>query len=146
VAQAVEAEEALGPRGVTGFGAGRQLAHPAGPAEAVEQARRVGEGQVADGQTEDLMVEEGEGRVRFVEAVQGIRFGLGDVLQEAADVAGLEVAGVALVVEQDQAQRPVGEAFPGPVLAEVRLRDLADEVEETGGAGEGLGRAGVRWT
>jgi hypothetical protein len=109
VAQAVEAEEAPGPLGVTGFGVGRELAHPAGPAEAVEQARRVGPGQLADGQTEDLVIEEGRGRMCFFEAVQGIRFGLGDVPQGAANVAGLEVAGGAFVVDSPFIRPPLSQ-------------------------------------
>ncbi len=44
----------------------------------------------------------------------------------------MDVAGVKFVVEQDQSACPVGVAFPGAVLAEVRLRDLTDEVEGVG--------------
>ena len=60
-----------------------------------------------------------------------------------ADGAGVEVAGVALVVEQDQAACPVGVAFPRPLLAAARPRDLADEVEEARGLGGTV--AGKDW-
>lgn len=44
VAQAVKADETFGPRGVAVLGAGRELVDPTGPSQAIEQARRVGEG------------------------------------------------------------------------------------------------------
>ena len=122
--------EALGPGGVAVLGAGRELPDPTGAAEAVEEARRLGAGQLADRQAQDVMVEEGESGVGFFQGVQGIGFGVGDMLEEAADVAGRQVAGVAFAVEQDQAARPVGVALAGAVLAEARLRNLLDEVEE----------------
>jgi hypothetical protein len=103
VAQAVEANEAFGPGGVAVLGAGRELAHATGPPEPVEEAGRLGAGQLADRQAQDVMVEEGESGVGFFERVQGIFFGVGDVFEEAADVARGKVAGVAFVVEQDQA-------------------------------------------
>lgn len=86
----------------------------AGAAEAVEQPRRLGEGQFQGGQAEHVVVEEGERGVGLFQAVQGVRFGLADVVEGAADVAGREVARVALVVEEDQAAGPVGEALPRP--------------------------------
>jgi hypothetical protein len=68
------------------------LADAAGPAEAVEQARRLGERQLHAGQAEHLVVEEGERRVSLFQAGQGARLGLGDVREEAADVARRQVA------------------------------------------------------
>ncbi len=60
---------------------------------------------------------------------------MGDVFEEAADIPGEEVAGVALVVKEDEAPGPVGAAFAGPVLAEVGAGHLADKVEEAWGRG-----------
>jgi hypothetical protein len=133
--------EALGPGGVAVLGAGRELADATGPAEAVQQAGRLGEGERADVQAQDVPVQERQRRVRLLQAAEGVFFGLTDVFEEAADVAGREVAGVALAVKQDEAERPVGVAFAGSVLAEARPRDLADEVEQAGRLrGGGCGR------
>jgi hypothetical protein len=99
MAQPVEADEALGPHGVAILGARRELAYAAGPAEAVQQAGRFRAGQVADRQAQDVVIEEGKGRVGFLQLIQGLRFGLGHMLQEAEDVARRKVAGVADVVE-----------------------------------------------
>jgi hypothetical protein len=63
-------------------------------------------------------------------AAEGLLFGLGDVLQDAADVAGRQAAGVAFVVEQHQPAGPMLIACSGAILTEARARDLADEVEE----------------
>jgi hypothetical protein len=142
VAQAVEAEEALDPVGVTVSGAGREMADTAGATVAVEQARRVGEGQLEGGPSQDVVVEESERGVGLFQAVEGIGLGLGDVGEEAADVAGGQVARVALVGEEDEAAGPVGEALAGPVLAEARLRHLTDEVEQFRRLGRGPGRRG----
>lgn len=50
--------------------------------------------------------------------------------EEAADIDGVEVAGVALIVEQDEKAYPVGVAFARPRLAEALQGNLADEVEQ----------------
>jgi hypothetical protein len=67
----------------------------------------------------------------LIQTGQGILLGLGDVLQEAADVAGREVAGVTFVVKEDQTTRPVGGALTGTVLPEACQGHLADQVEQT---------------
>jgi hypothetical protein len=130
VAQAVKTNEAFGPVRVTILGARRELADATGATEAVEQARRVREGQVAQVQTQNLVKEEGEPRVGFFQTEQGILLGLGNVLQEAAHVTVRKVAGVPFIVEENQAARPVGAAFAGTVLAEACSGHLADEVEQ----------------
>src|SRR5262249_19775792 len=91
----------------------------------------------------DVVVEEREGGVRLFQAGERVLFGVGEVFEEAADVAGRKVAGVALAVEQDQAARPVGVAFAGAGLAETALGDLPNEVEQAGRLG--LGSAGLGW-
>ena len=88
VAQAVKADEAFRPVGITVFGAWRVLADATGAAESVEQAWRFGAGQFAHRQGENVVVEKGQGGVGFFQRVQGILFGLGDVFEEAADIAG----------------------------------------------------------
>jgi hypothetical protein len=55
--------------------------------------------------------------VCLLQAGEGILLGLGDVFEEAADVAGGQVTRVALAVEQDEAARPVGVPFAGALLA-----------------------------
>jgi len=132
VPQAVEADETLRPHGIAVLGVGRKLADATGPAQAVEQAGRVGEGEFANIQAEHVVVEEGQGRVGLFQAGQGVLFGVRDMLEEAANIGGEEVAGVAFVVEEDEAVRPVGVAFPRPRLAETLEGDLSNEVEETG--------------
>jgi hypothetical protein len=106
------------------------LADATGPAKAIEQAGRLGARQFADGQAEDIVVEEGEGSLGFFQGVERVLFRLGDVFEEAADISGRKVPGVAFGVEQDQAACPASVAFPGTVLGKARPRDLADEVEE----------------
>jgi hypothetical protein len=130
VAQAVEADEALGPLGVAVLGAGRELADATGPGEAVQQAGRFWAGQVAHGQAEHVVVEEGEGRVGLFQAGQGILLGLGEVFEEAADVAGRQVAGVALVVEEDEPTHPFDILLDRLGPAEVGERRLAKLIEQ----------------
>jgi hypothetical protein len=113
------------------------VADAAGPAEPVQQAWRIREGEFADVQAEDILIKECQGGMGFLQAGQGILFGLGNVLQEAAYVPGGKIAGVALVVEQHQAARPVGTAVPRAGLAEAGLSHLPDEVEQTGRLGRG---------
>jgi hypothetical protein len=115
--EAVEADETLGPGGIAILGTRRELADATAAAQAVEQARRLGAGQFPDGEAEDVVVEEGEGGVGFFQPIERILLGLGDVLEEAADVAGRKITGVAFVVEQDEAARPVGAAFARAVLS-----------------------------
>ncbi len=149
VAQAVKADVALGPVGIAVFGARRELADAASAAEAVEQPRRLGEGQVADVESKDVAVEEGEGGMGLFETGEGILFGSGDVFEEAADVAGQEVARVAFAVEEDEAARPGHEAFGGSLLSQAFQRDLANEIEEARGLGRRTGGQGWRghgWT
>jgi hypothetical protein len=88
VAQPVEADEPLGPVGVAVLGARREQANTAGAAEAIEQSRRIGKGQLAHVEGEDVMEEEGEGGVGFFKTVQRVFFGLRDVFEELADIAG----------------------------------------------------------
>lgn len=76
------------------------------------------------------MVEEGEGRVSFVQAGQRVFFGVGDVFEKSADVAGGKIARVAFVVKEHETERPVGAAFAGAVLTEALARHVADEVEQ----------------
>ena len=97
VAHAVEADELLDPVGVGVRGAGRVMAKDAGAAQAVEQARRLGQGQIADVDAEDMLVEEGESGVGFVQTGQRVFFGVGDVVEESPDVVEREVAGVAFM-------------------------------------------------
>ncbi len=85
------------------------------------------------------MVKEREGGVGFGEAVDGVLVGVGDVVEETVDVTGLEVAGMAFVVEQDQGAGPVDMAFRGPILAEPVAGELTDEVKEARRLGGGLG-------
>ena len=91
----------------------------------------------------DVAVEEGESGVSFFQAGEGILLRLGDVLEEASDITGLEVVRMALVVKENQTARPVGMAFAGAVLAEAVESDLADEVEQARRLGrcQGGGRA-----
>ena len=98
--------------------------------EAIEQAWRLGTGQFADGQAENIMVKKGPSRVRLFQAVEGILFRVGNVLfEESAHVARRQLAWVAFVVKENEATRPVGVALPRPVLAKTCLRDLPDEIE-----------------
>ena len=144
MAQAVEADEAFGPGGVAVLGAGRELADATGPAEAVEQTGRLGAREVADIQAEDVVVEEGEGGGGLFQAGQRVFLSVGDVFEEAADVTGRKVAGVAFGVEKDEAACPGSEAIPRTVLAEAGPRDLANEVQEPRRLGRGRALAG--WT
>src|SRR5271156_3873361 len=64
-----------------GEGAGQELADATDEPEAVEQARRVREGQIAQVQAQNLVVQEGERRVGFFQTGQSILLGLGHVLQ-----------------------------------------------------------------
>lgn len=75
----------------------------------------------------------------LLDAAKGVLLGVGDVLKEAGDVGGLEVARVALVVKEDEPVGPVGVALGGAVLAEPGEGDLADEVEQARGLGRGGG-------
>jgi hypothetical protein len=68
--------------------------------------------------------------VRVFQAVQGVLLGLADVFEEAAHIGGRQFPGMAFVVEEDEAARPVGEAFAGAVLAEACAGDLTDQVEQ----------------
>jgi hypothetical protein len=136
VAQAVKADEALGPGGVAVLGAGGELAEAAGPADAVEQSRRLGTGQLPHAEGEDVVVQERQRAVRFGQLVEGVLLGVGDVLEEAVDVPGLEFAGVALVVEQDKGADPAGVAFRRPVLPETIAGELTNEVQKARGLGE----------
>src|SRR5262249_32032012 len=52
-------------------------ANSASMSEAIEQAWRLGTGQFADGQAENIMVKKGPSRVRLFQAVEGILFGVG---------------------------------------------------------------------
>jgi hypothetical protein len=140
VAEVVKADEALGPGGVAVRGAGRELADTAGPADAVEQAWRLGAGQLAHVQTEDVVVKERQRAVGLGEAVERILLGVGDVLEEAADITWLEFAGMAFVMEQDQGAGPVGVAFRGAVLAETLAGELTDEIQKPRGL-----RGGREW-
>jgi hypothetical protein len=66
-----------------------------------------------DHDAEHVVVEEGERGVGLFEDVQGILLGLGDLLEEAAHVAGREVPRVAFAVEQDEsAIRSAGPSWP----------------------------------
>ena len=130
VAHSVKADEAFDPIGIAVLGTGRVMAETAGAAEAVEEARRLGDGPASDVEGEDVLVKEGEGGVGLVEAGQRVFFRLGDVLEEPADVGSREVAGMAFVVKEDQTAGPVGEALAGAVLAEAELGGAADEVEK----------------
>ena len=55
------------------------------------------------------------------------------MLQEADDLGRTEFARVALVVEEDVAQRPADAAFGGRGRAVVSQRGLANEVEKPRG-------------
>jgi len=89
----------LRPRWRSSLRCGGERADATGATEAVEQARGIGKGQLADGQAEDVVVEEGQ---RGVGRFEAVHFRLGDVFEESADVPEGEVAGMALVVEEDQ--------------------------------------------
>jgi hypothetical protein len=142
VAQAVEADEAFGPGGVAVLGAGGEVADATGAAEAVEQTRRLGKGQLADSEAEDVVVEEGQGGVGFFQAIQRRLFGVGDVFEEAAHGAQVEVAGMAFVVEEDEAAGPVGVALGGAVLAQARVGDLTNDLKQA----RRLGRSREGWS
>jgi hypothetical protein len=86
---------------------------------------------------EHILIKEGQGSMSLLQAGERVFFRLGDVLQEAADVAGRKLAGVPFVVEQDQAARPIGTAVAWAGLAEAGLSDLPDEVEQAGWLGRG---------
>ena len=86
---------------------------------------------------EQILIKEGQGSMSLLQAGERVFFRLGDVLQEAADVAGRKLAGVPFVVEQDQAARPIGTAVAWAGLAEAGLSDLPDEVEQAGWLGRG---------
>jgi hypothetical protein len=81
--------------------------------------------------------------VSLFQAVERIFLGWGDVFEERADVAQLEVARVAFVVAEDPTACPAGVAFPGSVLTKVVPRHLADEVEQARGLGRGWVRKGA---
>jgi hypothetical protein len=131
--QAVKADKACHPFGKAVFGAWRVLAHPASMSQAIEQARRFGEGQLADSQAEHVLLKKGQRRVRLFEAVEGIFLGVGDVFEESAHVAGRQLAWMAFIVKENEPASPVGVAFCGSVLVKACERDLADEVEEARG-------------
>ena len=81
----------------------------------------------------------------LLDAAQGLGLAMSDVVQEAGNGGGPEVARVPLVVEKAVAAGLVGVAFGDgrrmPGLAEARLRDLTGEVEEPRRLGRGLRRA-----
>jgi hypothetical protein len=129
--QAVKADKASGPLDITVFGTAGVLTNAASVAESVEQAGRLGARQFADRQAENVLVEKGKGRVSLFQGVQGVLFGVGDVFEESADVAGRQVAGMAFVVKENETACPVRVAFCRPLLAEARAGDLADEIEES---------------
>jgi hypothetical protein len=131
MAQVVEADELRGPVGVVVSGAVGVTADAASPADAVEQAWGFGAGQLQGCQAEHVMVEEGEGGVGLFEGGEGVTFfGACDVLEELADFAGLEVTGMAFIVEEDEAAGPVGDEVGWTLLAEVIAGEGADEVEQ----------------
>jgi hypothetical protein len=115
------------------------VADPTGPAQAVQQARRVGEREFAKIQAEDPAIKEGQGGMRLLQAGQRVVFRLGDALEEAAHVAGRKLAGVPLVIKQHHAARPLRTAAPRAGLAEPGLGHLADEVEKATRLGRGNG-------
>ena len=66
----------------------------------------------------------------FVDAVQRLLFGVGDLFEKAVHVAGGEIARAAFVVKEDEAARPVGEAIALAVRTEVLPGDVAKEIEQ----------------
>jgi hypothetical protein len=139
VAHAVKADEACGPLGVAGLGARRVVADAQGAAQAVEQARRLGVGQIAEIDAEQALVEEGQRLAGFFETAEGVLLGLGEVFEEAGDVGEAQFAGMADAVEEDEAACPVGEAPAGLGPAEVGQRGLAELVEQARGLRGGRG-------
>jgi hypothetical protein len=127
------------------------LTNATGTPEPIEQPRRFGEGQLTRVQAEDVAVEERESSVRLFQGVEWVLLGLGDVVEETADGAEVEVTGVALVVEEDEAACPVGVALGGAILAKAVEGDMADKVEQSWrlgrrGAGESLSAHGLHLT
>jgi len=111
------------------------LANATSPAKAVEQARRLGERQLAYRKAEYVVVKKGQRGVSLFQAIESILLGMGDVFEEPADITQRQLAGMASVVKENEAARPSSVAFSRPGLAKPSQRDLTDEIEETRGRG-----------
>jgi hypothetical protein len=131
MAQAVKTDKARRPLHITIFSARRVLTHATSTANTVEQARRFGTGQFADGQAQNVVVEKREGGVSLFQTVQRILFRLGNVFEETPDLAGRQIAGMAFVEKEDQPFRPESVAFTWPLLAKARPRKLTNKIEES---------------
>jgi hypothetical protein len=97
---------------------------------------------------QDLLIKEQQREERLLLGAGGDVLVDRQVSEERFDLGRSHVAGVALVVEEDEGARPAGVAFPGPVLAEALAGDLANEVEEARGLrgsldGRGLSGHGI---
>jgi hypothetical protein len=64
------------------------MAHAQSAAQPIEEPRRLGKGQLARQQVQEVVVQKRQGLTGVFEAAQRVLLGLTDVCQEAADVAG----------------------------------------------------------
>ena len=106
MALVVEEDEPAGPVGVAVLGPAGVVADAQHLTDLVEQAWRPWAREFAEIDAEDLAVEKLQGLPGGFDGHQGRRLGLGDVLQEAADLGPRQFARVALAVKEDVAPRP----------------------------------------
>jgi hypothetical protein len=109
------------------------LPHPQDHPQAIEQARRLWQGDVPQRPGQDVLIDESQRIVDDEQLVDRVLVGLSHMLQEADDLGRTQLARMALVVEEDVAQRPADAAFGGRGRAVVRQSGVANEVEKPRG-------------
>jgi hypothetical protein len=125
----VEANEALGPFGVTILGARRVVADAECAAEPVKQARRLREGQLAQLGAQETPVKEGKRAMGFFQRTKGGFLCLGKMLEKASDLGNAQFARMAFVVEEDEKSSPAGKALAGLRPAKVVEGSLTELIE-----------------
>jgi len=96
----VEEDEAGDPLDITRLGGAGVVADAQDLANLVEQAGRLGQWQFAQVEVQHFAVEEGEGVAAGGDGPEWVFFGLGEGLQELADLGQAHLARMALAVEE----------------------------------------------
>jgi hypothetical protein len=130
MAHAMKADEAFDPIDIALLGPRRVVADAHGTTESIKEFWRFGVGQLPQLDMQDALVEEVERLAGLVESTERVFLGLGEMLKETSDLGQAHVPGMAFVVKEDEASRPVGEALSGLGSAEVVEGGLTQLVEK----------------
>lgn len=126
---------------------GESGADAPGLPQPLQPPRRLGKGPLAARPAQGRVLLEGEGLGGLCQAAPWVFFGLGEVLEEAADVGVSQVTRVSLAVAEHEPSDPVGVALAGLGWSEGGEGCLADLIQQAqcrgadgGGSGPGQGQ------